>query len=36
MFELCEQLLVQEVLLLPGIFAITLLFTLTRDLLFKE
>lgn len=36
MFEICEQMLVQEVELLPAIFGITLLFALTRDLLFKE
>ena len=36
MFELCEQLLVQEVQLLPAIFGIYLIFKFTKDLLFKE
>ena len=36
MFEVCEQLLVQEVQLLPAIFGIWILFSLTKDLLFKE
>ena len=36
MFEVCEQLLVQEVELLPAIFGLYLLFSLTKDLLFKE
>ena len=36
MFEVCEQLLVQEVQLLPAIFGIYLIFTFTKDLLFKE
>lgn len=36
MFEVCEQLLVQEVHLLPAIFGLYLLFNFTRGLLFKE
>lgn len=36
MFELCEQLLVQEVKLLPAIFGLYLLFGFIKDLLFKE
>lgn len=36
MFEVCEQLLVQEVQLLPAIFGVYLLFTFIKDLLFKE
>ena len=36
MFEVCEQLLVQEVHLLPAIFGLYLLFSFIRGLLFKE
>lgn len=36
MWELCEQLLVQEVQLLPAICGIYLIFVFTKDLLFKE
>lgn len=36
MFEVCEQLLVQEVELLPAILGIYLIFAFTKDLLFKE
>ena len=36
MFDLCIQLLVQEVELLPGIFGVYLIFAFTKDLLFKE
>lgn len=36
MFELCEQLLTQEIELLPAIFGVYLIFSFTKDLLFKE
>ncbi len=36
MFEVCEQLLVQEIELLPAIFGVYLIFTFTKDLLFKD
>lgn len=36
MFEVCEQLLVQEVNLLPAIFGLYLIFAFLKDLLFKE
>lgn len=36
MFELCEQLLIQEIRLLPAIFGIYLIFAFLKDLLFKE
>lgn len=36
MFEIAEQLLVQEVKLLPAIFGIFLIFKFLKDLLFKE
>lgn len=36
MFDLCTQLLVQEIELLPGIFGVYLIFKFTKDLLFKE
>lgn len=36
MFEVAESLLVELVNLLPAILGIYLIFTLTKDLLFKE
>lgn len=36
MFELCSQFLTQEIELLPAIFGVYLIFTFTKDLLFKE
>lgn len=36
MFELCTQLLTQEIELLPGIFGVYLIFMFIKDLLFKE
>ena len=36
MFDLCVQLLEQEVELLPAIFGVYLIFSFTKDLLFKE
>lgn len=36
MFEVCEQLLIQEIELLPAIFGVYLIFTFTKDLLFKD
>lgn len=36
MFQVCETLLQQEVELLPAIFGVYLIFTFTKDLLFKE
>ena len=36
MFDLCIQLLVQEINLLPAIFGVYLIFMFMKDLLFKE
>lgn len=36
MFDLCVQFLVQEIELIPAFFGVSLIFSLTRDLLFKE
>lgn len=36
MFELCEQFLIQEIQCIPVIFGVYLVFSFTKDLLFKE
>lgn len=36
MFELCEQFLIQEIECIPVLFGVYLIFSFTKDLLFKE